>query len=263
MSQNIFGYQGINTPLASLTRGRYNVADYTQLREQFNARITALEKKQSSQQNEIISGYLQIIASATQTGYLNVAGTGSFGGTLQSASTLSSLGGLSIAQNATINGTCLVGGLLDVGASGIQFDDGSVQTTAPQSTPALLVNDLYFDQLPGQTITPEVTSYKQTELVLNYTNSCTINLFNLDSEDINAFPDGVRYVSITKGDMAVLDYTVTILCPGNGGATAYPFYTPSGGNATTYSLNTGKYGVTFMVTKYGSNRRTYMKSLVN
>jgi hypothetical protein len=222
-----------------------------------------LEKKQSSQQNEIISGYLQIIASSTQTGYLNVAGTGSFGGTLQSASTLSSLGGLSIAQNATINGNCTIGGLVDVGASGIQFDDGSVQTTAPQSTPALLINDLYYDQSLGQNITPAASSNKQTEIVFNYTNSCTLNLLNLQSEDSNAFPDGVRYVSITKADMAVTDYTVTILCPGNGSPQAYNFYTPSGANVSSYSLNVGKYGVTFMISKFGLNRRTFIKSLVN
>jgi hypothetical protein len=263
MAQNIFGYQGINTPLASLTRGRYNVADYTQLREQFNARITALEKKQSSQQNEIISGYLQIIASSTQTGYLNVAGTGSFGGTLQSASTLSSLGGLSIAQNAAITGNCTIGGLVEVGASGIQFDDGSVQTTAPQSIPALFVNILFYDQTPGQNITPGVSLNKQTEIVFNYTNSCTLNLLNLQSDDTNAFPDGIRYVSVTKGDVAVTDYTVTILCPGFGGAQPYNFYTPSGADVSSYSLNVGKYGVTFMIATFGLNRRTYMKSLIN
>lgn len=296
MSQNIFGYQGINTPLASLTRGRYNVADYTQLREQLNARITALEKKESNQENEIIKGYVQIIASPTQTGYLSVASTGTFGGNVQTAGILSSLGGLSVGQNASITGNLVTTGtttctgaltanngvtingsalnantqanfsqLVAVSANGIRFSDNSIQTTAALSSAAVLVNDLYYDQTLNQIITPLAASNKQTEIVLNYNNSCTVNLLYLTAEDSTAFPDGIRYVSITKGAMATTDYTVTIEAPGNGSALVYPFYTPSGQNSSTYSLNTGKYGVTFMITKYGNanNRRTYVKSLVN
>lgn len=385
MSQNIFGYQGVNTPLASLTRGRYNVADYTTLRQEFNARITALEKKQASQENEIIKGYLQIIASTTQTGYLSVASTGSFGGSLQTAGNLSALGGLSITQNATIGANAVVNGqttlaktelytdydtsttpslliqdtaentkprlyflpnvpsaafnpcvnttgsscivstnitgtalpqplfltvqsttasgvridgvstkinggageisvsgtginmlgspvtistaanfqsVINTSASGIQFSDGSIQTTAPQNAPAIIVTDLYYNQNLGDIITPAANSSKQTELVLNYNNSCTINLLNLTAEDATAFPDGVRYVSITKAAVAVGDYTVTVNCPSSGSPSAYPFYTPSGQNVSTYSLNVGKYGVTFIITKFGS-RRTMIKSLVN
>jgi len=386
MSQNIFGYQGVNTPLASLTRGRYNVADYTQLREQFNARITALEKSDSLQQNEIIQGYLQIVASSTQTGYLSVASTGSFGGSLQTAGNLNALGGLSISQNATIGANAVVNGqttlaktelytdyetsttpslliqdtaentqprlyflpnvpsaafnpsvntsgsscivstnitgtalpqplfltvqsttasgvridgistkirggageifvsgtginlqgspvtistqanfqnVINASANGIQFSDGSIQTSAPQTSPAIVVNDLYYSQTTNEVITIPAASNKQTEIVLNFNVNCTVQLLNLDTEDATLFPDGIRYVSISKANMAAGDYTVTVQCPAFGGAFPYTFYTQSGANASTYSLNTGKYGVTFMITKFGNNRRTLIKSLVN
>lgn len=87
MSSNIWGYQGVNTPLESLTQGRYNVADYTEMRAEFGARIQALENAGGFVPTNVnITGYLNIVPGSsgygylTTTGYANIAGAVTIGG---------------------------------------------------------------------------------------------------------------------------------------------------------------------------------------
>jgi hypothetical protein len=293
MSSNIFGYQGVNTPLESLTNGRYNVADYTTLRETVNARLSVLEKDQAQPTNVVVSGSLTVAASNTQSGFITAAGNGSFGGNIIGSGNASIAGGLSVTGNAAING---LSGIVVAGPvianGGVQFADLSLQSTAlvplipsTYTNSTIVVNSagvissvssgtstntnffvslINYDQSLGSINTPPASSFKNTEINLNFNNSCTVSLVNLTCEDAIAFPDGVRYVTITKTSVASGDYTVTVRCPNYGGPSGYNFYTISGQNVDSYSLNAGKYGVTFAIYKYASvQRRTVIKSLVN
>jgi hypothetical protein len=308
MSSNIFGYQGVNTPLESLTNGRYNVADYTTLRETVDARLSVLEKEQATPQNVTVTGSLTVTASNTQSGFITAAGAGSFGGSLYAASGISTNSGI------------IASSLISTGV-GIQFPDSSIQTTAAVSlapgsftssnivvnasgaississgvslvplTPgtytnstvtvngsgiisavsagsnaSAFVNLLITTASSGTTYIPSASTFKNTEIIVNGNNSFGINLLNLTCEDESAFPDGVRYVSITKAAVATGDYTITVSCPANTSGFPYRFYTASGQDIANYLLNTGKSGVTFMIYRnsVGSIKATVIKSLVN
>lgn len=83
MSNNIWGYQGLQTPLENLTRGNYNVADYTNMRKEFGARIQALENSGGFQPTNItMYGYLDLIPGSAGNGDLSVAGTSVMNGSL-------------------------------------------------------------------------------------------------------------------------------------------------------------------------------------
>lgn len=263
MSSNIFGYQGVNTPLESLTNGRYNVADYTTLRETVDARLSVLEKDQAQPTNVTVSGSLSVVASNTNAGTLTVANTGSFGSTLFANGTMSSNGGLLIAQNGQIGGTLTSTGIM-YPLSGIEFSDGTTLNTATTTeAPTIYVDALFYSQTLNQVIVPAGSTYKSTEINLQYNNNCTVDLSNLNCEDTTAFPDGVRYVSITKANMAddlLNDYVVTLLCP----SPNYLFYGASISDVNTITIPVGVYGTTLAIFLFnaGTQRRTYVKSIV-
>ena len=105
MSSNISGFQGVNTPLQSMTNGKYTLADYTKMNTTFGARITALEKAVAFNPNNIvIGGSLTIQPNSTQAGTLSVASNGTINGNLSVAKTLT------VTQNAIVNGTLSVAG---------------------------------------------------------------------------------------------------------------------------------------------------------
>lgn len=292
MSSNIFGYQGVNTPLESLTNGRYNVADYTTLREEVNARLYSLEVKAADTQDLDVSGYISVAASSTHSGYITAAGNGSFGGTLYSTNNLGTAAGLSVAGNAAIGlnlqcngdelltgdltvggeeiltGDLTVGGVVNVSANGIHFSDNTVQTTAAMTpvSPTLFVLPYFYDQLAGQTFIPPYTTNKIVEINFQYNASCNLRLDNFYCESLGDFPDGVRYVTVCKPNMAAGDYTVTILRPTYSGSN-YNFYTTQA-SSSTYTLGIGKYSVTFVIygpyagVPFQSVRNVYVKSTV-
>jgi hypothetical protein len=105
MSSNISGFQGVNTPLQSMTNGKYTLADYTKMNTVFGARITALEKATAFNPNNVtIGGSLSIQPNSTQAGTLTVASNGTINGSLTVAKTLT------VTQNAIVNGTLSVAG---------------------------------------------------------------------------------------------------------------------------------------------------------
>ena len=105
MSSNISGFQGVNTPLQSMTNGKYTLADYTKMNTTFGARITALEKATAFNPNNVtIGGSLSIQPNSTQAGTLSVASNGTINGSLTVAKTLT------VTQNAIVNGALSVAG---------------------------------------------------------------------------------------------------------------------------------------------------------
>lgn len=146
MSNNIWGYQGLQTPLENLTRGNYNVADYTNMRKEFNSRILALENAGGFQPNSVtMTGFLKIIPSSAGNGYLTIQGPATFGSTLSVASTANFLapvtvnGGLSVTAGVTCNDAMVatsltVGGLLTVGTVAVDNVSISGDIDVPTAT---------------------------------------------------------------------------------------------------------------------------------
>lgn len=109
MSNNIWGYQGLQTPLENLTRGDYNVADYTNMRKEFNARITALENAGGfNPTNVSIQGFCSLVPGTQGFGDLYATGKGEFGTTLKVTGAATFLSSVS-AVNFIGNGSALVG----------------------------------------------------------------------------------------------------------------------------------------------------------
>jgi len=107
MSSNISGFQGVNTPLQSMTNGKYTLADYTKMNTLFGARITALEKAVAFNPNNVtISGYVNVQPNASNAGTLTTAGAAQIGGNLQVNKTLN------VVENAFIGGSLQVSGPL-------------------------------------------------------------------------------------------------------------------------------------------------------
>ena len=107
MSSNISGFQGVNTPLQSMTNGKYTLADYTKMNTLFGARITALEKAVAFNPNNVtISGYVNVQPNASNSGTLQTAGGAQIGGNLQVNKSLT------VTENAYIGGSLQVSGAL-------------------------------------------------------------------------------------------------------------------------------------------------------
>jgi hypothetical protein len=95
-----------------------------------------------------------------------------------------------------------------------------------------LIEFFGYDQAPNSTVVPDTYS-KFTQIVLNNSNTVTVNLQNL-SASTSQFPDGARYISITKRSMSVLDFVVTVIAP-----PGYLFYTPTAFQVSTITLGLG------------------------
>ena len=107
MSSNISGFQGVNTPLQSMTNGKYTLADYTKMNTLFGARITALEKAVAFNPNNVtISGYVNVQPNASNSGTLQTAGGAQIGGNLQVNKSLT------VTENTYIGGSLQVSGAL-------------------------------------------------------------------------------------------------------------------------------------------------------
>jgi len=104
MSNNIWGYQGLQTPLENLTQGNYNVADYTNMRREFNARLQALENAGGFiPTNVSIQGYCSIVPGTNGFGNFSATGSTTLGGTLNVASTATFQSGVSIAGALSVS----------------------------------------------------------------------------------------------------------------------------------------------------------------
>lgn len=104
MSNNIWGYQGLQTPLENLTQGNYNVADYTNMRKEFNARLQALENAGGFiPTNVSIQGYCSVVPGTNGYGNLSATGSTILGGTLNVASTATFQSGVSVAGTLSVS----------------------------------------------------------------------------------------------------------------------------------------------------------------
>jgi hypothetical protein len=102
MSNNIWGYQGLQTPLENLTRGDYNVADYTNLRREFGARIQALENAGGFiPTNMTIQGFCKVTPGSGGGGYLTTDSYATIGGYLTVAGQVTCSAGLTVAGSIT------------------------------------------------------------------------------------------------------------------------------------------------------------------
>jgi hypothetical protein len=102
MSNNIWGYQGLQTPLENLTRGDYNVGDYTNMRKEFNARITALENAGGfNPTNVVIQGFCNLVPGTQGFGDLIASGKGEFGGLLNVTGQVTCSSGLAVTGTLT------------------------------------------------------------------------------------------------------------------------------------------------------------------
>lgn len=106
MSNNIWGYQGLQTPLENLTNGNYTVADYTAMRTEFNARILALENAGGFQPTNVtMVGYLNMVAGTGGNGSITAPGPVSFGNTLTVGNTTILNAPVTIGSTLTVNST--------------------------------------------------------------------------------------------------------------------------------------------------------------
>ena len=137
MSSNIYGYQGVNTPLENLTNGRYTVADYTTLRKEFNARIKALENTSQYEPNAItVQSSIHVIPGANGDGSLSATGSATIGKGLTVTQNLNCLGSMNcngsfnIAQNLQAGNLYVVGDLQVDGNTNINLDNISADSAA-------------------------------------------------------------------------------------------------------------------------------------
>jgi hypothetical protein len=269
MSQNIFGYQGVNTPLESLTNGRYNVADYTTLRETVDARLSVLEKEQAQPTNVTVLGSLTVTPSSTLPGSITATGT------------------ISSSTGISTPGT-IAGSFISSTFGGVQFPDLSVQTSAlvpitpgsytntsitvngagvissvaSGSNGNTFVNVLNYNQSNGQTITVPASAFKQTVILLDNPYPCIVQLLNLTCENATNFPDGVRYVTVAKSAGTGGLISVDVYGPGIGTATPYLVYS-NGGYGNYMIMSGGVYVANYIITKYGATRKCILISSQN
>lgn len=124
MAGNIYGYQGVHTPLESVTQGRYTLADYTTMRTELTSRLIALEN-----QGGFIPTNVEI------TGFLHMLPGGAGLGEIE---TTSSITGASLYINGEMHGGNVVcdnnlacGGILSGNGSGLTNITGTDSTKLP------------------------------------------------------------------------------------------------------------------------------------
>lgn len=106
MSSNISGFQGVNTPLQSMTNGGYTLADYTNQNRVFGARITSLEKAVAFNPNNVnIGGFLNIQPNTTQPGNLSVTNNAQISGSMQINKSLTVNQNVNVGGNLQVSGT--------------------------------------------------------------------------------------------------------------------------------------------------------------
>lgn len=156
MAANIYGYQGVHTPLESVTQGQYTLADYTSMRTELTARLIALENA---------GGFVP--TNVTITGYLNVVPGGGGQGkiytpsSIQCESILIQGGGAIIEADLEVGGSVVINNGLSVG--GVITGDGSgitgITSADPTKLPLIggtLTGELVIETDNGPSATPSL-----------------------------------------------------------------------------------------------------------
>lgn len=125
MAGNIYGYQGVHTPLESVTQGRYTLSDYTNMKTELTARLIALEN-----QGGFVPTNVEI------TGYLHMLPGGAGSGEIETTSSITG-GSLYINQEAHV-GNLVVDNSANFGGS-IAFN-GDITTLSSVNANAANVN---------------------------------------------------------------------------------------------------------------------------
>ena len=141
MAGNIYGYQGVHTPLESVTQGRYTLSDYTSMRTELTSRLIALEN-----QGGFVPTNVEI------TGYLHMLPGGAGMGEIE---TTSSITGDSLYINTEVHcgnlvcdNTAVFGGNVTINGGSIISGNGSGLTN---------INDITKVPLSGGTMSGSLT----------------------------------------------------------------------------------------------------------
>ena len=141
MAGNIYGYQGVHTPLESVTQGRYTLSDYTNMRTELTARLIALENQGGFVPTNVeITGYLHMLPGGSGTGEIET--TSSITGASLYINTEAHCG------NLVCDNTAVFGGNLTVNGGSILTGNGSGLTN---------INDITKLPLSGGTLTNSLT----------------------------------------------------------------------------------------------------------
>lgn len=120
MASNIYGYQGVHTPLESVTQGKYTLADYTSMRTELTTRLIALENQ---------GGFVP--TNVEMTGYLNmVPGSGGQGQIYTPSSITCNSASIGIG-GGVVEGNLTVGGLISGNGSLLTGVTGTDSTKLP------------------------------------------------------------------------------------------------------------------------------------
>lgn len=177
MSNNIWGYQGLQTPLENLTRGNYNVADYTNMRKEFGARITALENTGGFQPTNIaITGFMDLVPGTAGNGDLTVAGTSVLNGSLTVSGNVVCNSGLTVGGNFAIGSLSIDNATLSGTLDANVIEASSVTTSGDITvqSPGHFVGDGSY--LTGVAKPPTITNYSTTPA-----SPVALNLTSLDN----------------------------------------------------------------------------------
>lgn len=141
MAGNIYGYQGVHTPLESVTQGRYTLSDYTNMRTELTARLIALENQGGFVPTNVeITGYLHMLPGGSGTGEIETTSSIT-GATLY-------INGEAHCGNLVCDNTAVFGGNLTVNGGSILTGNGSGLTN---------INDITKLPLSGGTLTNSLT----------------------------------------------------------------------------------------------------------
>lgn len=132
MAGNIYGYQGVHTPLESVTQGRYTLSDYTSMRTELTSRLIALEN-----QGGFVPTNVEI------TGYLHMIPGGAGMGEIETTSSITG-------ESLYINSEAHCGSIVcdsNITFAGSIYGDGSALTGIVATVPAPTL--VYYATSPG------------------------------------------------------------------------------------------------------------------
>lgn len=251
MSSNISGFQGVNTPLQSMTNGKYTLADYTKMNTLFGARITALEKAVAFNPNNVtISGYVNVQPNASNSGTLQTAGAAQIGGNLQVNKSLT------VTENAYIGGSLQVSGALSFASLAVNTFTSNTITNS-----GLTISNSFSGNGAALTAVPAVSAPYSglTGAVPTWNQSTTGNALtattatNVDYSGLTGLVP--TWNQNTTGNAATATTATTATNSGNktGGAAGQVLY-QSGASATSFTA-TGVVGQ--VLTSQGASAPTW------